>query len=82
MKLNPSLNVKNESRCQRHTNESAIKDYDERTSFKERRIAANLNISDYKACDELKDAVMELKKKKRELEAEMKRIATSNRQSK
>ena len=58
-----------------------IKDYDERISFKERRIATSLNISDYKACDELKDAVMELKKKKRELEAEMKHIATSNRQS-
>ena len=38
-------------------------------------------ISDYKACDELKDAVMELKNKKRELEAEMKRVAISNRQS-
>ena len=61
--------------------EEMIKDYDERISFKERRIAASLNISDYKACDELKDGVMELKKKKRELEAEVKRIAVSNRQS-
>ena len=58
-----------------------IKDYDKRISFKERRITASLNISDYKACDELKDAVMELKKKRRELEAEMKRIAVANRQS-
>jgi hypothetical protein len=61
--------------------EETIKDYDERISFKERRITASLNISDYKACDELKDAVMELKKKRRELEAEMKRIAVANRQS-
>ena len=61
--------------------EEMIKDYDERISFKERQITASLNISDYKACDELKDAVMELKKKKRELEAEMKHITVSNRQS-
>ena len=60
--------------------EETIKDYDERISFKEERITASLNISDYKACDELKDAVMELKKKRRELEAEMKRIAVANRQ--
>ena len=44
--------------------EETIKDYDERISFKERRITASLNISDYKACDELKDAVVELKKKR------------------
>ena len=49
-------------------------DYDERISFKERRITVTWNISDYKACD---DAVIELKKKRRELEAEMKRIAVA-----
>ena len=61
--------------------EEMIKDYDERISFKEQRITASLNISDYKACDEIKDAVMGLKKKRRELEAEMKRLKVSNRQS-
>ena len=59
--------------------EETIKDYAERISFKERWITASLNISDYKAYDELNDAVMELKR--RELEAEMKRKAVANRQS-
>lgn len=46
------------------------------------RIAACLNVSDYKACDEIKDSVIQLKTTRGELQAEQKRLMTSTRKSK
>ena len=62
--------------------EEMIKDYDERITFKDKRIAACLNVSNFKACDELKDEIIDLKEKKRQLEAEKKSLLLSNRKSK
>lgn len=56
--------------------EEQIKDVDKRISFNEKRIAACLTVSDYKACDEIKDSVIELKAKRGELKAEQKRLIT------
>ena len=62
--------------------DETINDLSERISFKEKRITACLNVSDFKACDEIKDSVIELKVKRRELEAELKRLMASTRKSK
>lgn len=59
-----------------------VKDLSERISFKEKRITACLNISDFEACDEIKDSVIELKAKRRELKAELKHLMASIRKSK
>lgn len=58
-----------------------IKDYDERIQFKEKRVTACINVCDYKTCDELKGSIMELKKKRYELESEKKHLEVSSRQS-
>ena len=54
--------------------EDSIKDYNERITFKERK-GASLNVA---SCDELKEAVIELNKKRSELEAELKRLSMSS----
>ena len=48
--------------------EQDISDLKERIGFKEKRITEKLNVHDYKRCDELKEEVMEVRKKLREAE--------------
>lgn len=62
--------------------EEDCKDLNDRISYKEKRIRACENISDYKKCDELKEEISVLKQQRRELKAELKRIMKSNYQSK
>jgi polyhydroxyalkanoate synthesis regulator phasin len=62
--------------------EEDLADLKERISFKEKRIAEYINISDYKKCDELKEEVTILKKQQRELQAELKRLLVSDKKSK
>lgn len=57
--------------------EERIKDIDDKVLFKEKRIKAALNMSDFKICDELKDQVINLKQEKRELESERKHLGVS-----
>ena len=58
-----------------------ISDLKERLTFKEKRIEERLNLRDYKKCDDLKEEVMELRKKLRETELEKKTLSKSNRRS-
>ena len=58
------------------------KDLNDRIKFKEKRILAYENVKDYKKCDELLEAISELKKQRRLLEAEEKNLMRLNAQSK
>ena len=62
--------------------EEDCQDLADRISYKEKRIRACENIADYKRCDKLKEEVSALKRQRRELKAELKRIEKSNYQSK
>lgn len=57
--------------------EQDIADLNERLGFKEKRITEKLNVRDYKRCDELKEEVMDLRKKLREAEREKKRLLSN-----
>ena len=63
-----------------HEIEEDIRDLNDRIKFKDGRISAALNMKEYKKCDEIKE-VTTLKHKRRELEAELKRLQKSTRQS-
>ena len=58
-----------------------ISDLKERLTFMEKRVEERLNLRDYKKCDDLKEEVMELRKKLRETELEKKTLSKSNRRS-
>ena len=58
--------------------EQDISDLKERIGFKEKRITEKLNVHDYKRCDELKEEVMEVRKKLREAEREKKGLAKAS----
>ena len=62
--------------------EEDCKDIDDRIRYKERRIFAYENVKDYKKCDEVKEEVTSLKRQRRELQAERRRLQKSNSQSK
>ena len=64
-----------------HEIEEDIRDLNDRIKFKDGRISAALNMKEYKKCDEIKEEVTTLKHKRRELEAELKRLQKSTRQS-
>ena len=53
----------------------------DRLKFKDGRISAALNMKEYKKCDEIKEEVTTIKHKRRELEAELRRLQKSTRQS-
>ena len=74
----------NQDVCEQRTKdlEEKIKDIDDKIMFKEKRIKAALNMSDFKICDELKDQVINLKQDKRELESEKKHLGVPYRKSK
>ena len=61
--------------------EEDCQDLTDRISYREKRIRACENISDYKKCDELKEEISALKRQRRELKAELKQIEKSNYQS-
>ena len=61
--------------------EEDCKDIAERLTFKEKRIAAYENSREYKKCDDVKEEMMALKQKRRQLEAEAKRLKKSSSQS-
>lgn len=62
--------------------EEDVKDLNDRIGFKEKRIAAAVNVKDFKKCDEIKEEIITLKQSRRELEAEVKHLKHSNSQSK
>lgn len=54
--------------------EEDLGDVNDRIGFKDKRISAALNMKEYKKCDDIKEEVTVLKHKRRELEAELKRL--------
>ena len=59
-----------------------ISDLNERIGYKERRIEGALNNKNYKKADDIKEEIIALKQKRKESEAERKRLLTSDRRSK
>ena len=58
-----------------------MRDLNDWIGFKDKRISATLNMMEYKKCDGIKEEVTTLKHKRHELEAELKRLQKSSRQS-
>lgn len=74
------------SKCSQQMKDDRVKTIEEESRdladcirFKEKRIRSYENMRDYKKCDELKESLMALKEKRRNLECELKRIQKSKR---
>ena len=65
-----------------HDLKEDIRDLKDRIGFKEQRRRAAENVKDYKKCEDLTEQITTLRHQFRELEAEMKKLETKNRQSK
>jgi len=62
--------------------EEQIKDFQQRISFKEKRVTAAANVHNYKLCDEVSGEITDIKKKCRELQQELKLLLEKDKQAK